>query len=71
MKYFSIAAHNRDLVVIDGMEAFAHYFCYSTKQKKGEVPEGRDVETPEEPEDISAVPIYEIDEAAISDDDDL
>ena len=71
MKYLSLATHNRELVLITDMEAFAHYFCYSTKQKKGQVLDGRDIEVPEDVEDIKIAPAYEIDEAAVSDDDDI
>lgn len=71
MKYFSLAAHNRELVLITDMESFAHYFCYTTKQKKGHVTESRDLEVPEDLEGARSLPAYEIDESAISDDDDL
>lgn len=71
MKYFSIAAHNRDLIVISDMETFAHHFCYTTKQRKGQVHAVSNANIEEEHGDISTVPVYEIDEAAISDDDEL
>ena len=71
MKYFSIAARNRELVVINDMDVFAHYFCYTTKQKKGQVPESRDAETHGDYEEAAPVPVYEIEESTVSDDDDL
>lgn len=31
--FIPLAAHKNELVVIDGMDAFSHYFCLATKQK--------------------------------------
>ena len=71
MKYFPIAAHNRELVVIDNMETFAHYYCYTIKQKQGQVPDNQTVETHESLERINPAPAYEIEEAPEPEDDDL
>lgn len=69
MTYFSIAAHNRELVVIDNMETFTHHFCYRTRQKKGEVV----VEVGEIPEDhfseVSPILGQDTGESDIQDDD--
>lgn len=59
------------MVVINDMETFAHYFCYTTKQKKGNVPDVNHADLPEEQEENVAPALYEIDEAAVSDDDEL
>jgi hypothetical protein len=31
--YIPLAVHKNELVVIDGMESFSHYFCLAKKQK--------------------------------------
>ena len=31
----SIVAYHNSLIVIRNMEEFAHYYCYTTKQKMG------------------------------------
>ncbi len=33
----SLIIHNRELVVINDMDTFAHFYCYSTKQRPGEI----------------------------------
>lgn len=71
MKYFSLAAHNRELVLITDMESFTHYFCYSTKQKKGEVREIAEAASPEDFESPAPGLPLEIDAAALGDDDEL
>jgi hypothetical protein len=32
---FSLVVYNRELVVINDMDTFAHYYCYAKKQKPG------------------------------------
>ena len=71
MRYFSIAALHREMVVINDMETFAHYFCYTTRQKKGNVPEVSHAGLPDEQEETGSPALYEIDETVVSDDDEL
>lgn len=35
MTALSLIIHNRELVVINDMDTFAHYYCYSKKQRPG------------------------------------
>lgn len=37
MKYISLAFHNSEMIVVDGMDVFTAYFCYSKKQRQGPV----------------------------------
>jgi hypothetical protein len=35
LKYLSVAIYNREVIVINDMDMFAHYYCYAKKQKPG------------------------------------
>jgi len=37
MKYIALAAHKNELIIITGMDTFTLYFCYSKKQRRGQV----------------------------------
>lgn len=37
MKYISLAFHNNEMVVVNGMDVFTAHFCYSKKQRQGSV----------------------------------
>jgi hypothetical protein len=70
MKYISLASHNNELVIINGMDAFTAHFCYSKKQRHGRI----DVPAPAiENTDAVDIPIpqLEIEEVEIADEDDL
>lgn len=53
MAYLSLVIYNRELVVINDMDTFTHYFCYAKKQKQGPVVNERVKPVAEEAEEIT------------------
>ncbi len=53
MSYLSLVIYNRELVVINDMDTFTHYFCYAKKQKQGPVVNDRAKPVVEEAEEIT------------------
>jgi hypothetical protein len=70
----SLIIHNRELVVINDMDTFAHYYCYSNKQRPGEIILKKDKTVNEAEEEIgdSITPLIECDSLnTITPDDDI
>lgn len=69
MKYLSVAIYNREVIVINDMDMFAHYYCYAKKQKPGLAIVKAELETEEVSEELVPVIEYENVEPAVQDDD--
>jgi hypothetical protein len=67
--YIPLAVHKNELVVIDGMESFSHYFCLAKKQKM--TPLAIHAGLPEEEEIDGGKKTFFDDDAEIDDEDDL
>ncbi len=37
MTYISLAVYKRELIVVNDMEDFTRYYCFSKKQKQGQI----------------------------------
>lgn len=72
--YISLAVHKKNLVIIDSMESFTHYFCLAKKQKMTPLASSVNVISPEELEE-EIKPIYEegaeVEETTTESDDDV
>jgi hypothetical protein len=67
--YIPLAVHKNELVVIDGMESFSHYFCLAKKQKM--TPLALHASPPEEEEvDEDGKTFFEDGAVEIADEDD-
>jgi hypothetical protein len=67
--YIPLAVHKNELVLIDGMESFSHYFCLAKKQKM--TPLAVRASLPEEEEtDEEEKTFFEDSAREIADDDD-
>ncbi len=51
MTYISLAVYKRELVVVNDMDDFTRYYCFSKKQKQGQILNIRPVPVAEEAED--------------------
>lgn len=72
MTALSLIIHNRELVVINDMETFAHYYCYSKKQRPGEIIPKKDKVINEDEIGDSIIPVIECDSLnTITPDDDI
>ena len=69
--YIPLAVHKNELVVIDGMESFSHYFCLAKKQKM--TPLAVHASLPEEEETDEDEKTFFVDGATeiVDDEDDL
>jgi hypothetical protein len=70
MKHITLAVHKNELIIVNDMETFTKYFCYSKKQRPGPV----DLLPPpaENPEDAEMpTSNLETEETEATDDDDL
>jgi len=69
MKYIALAAYKNELILISDMDAFTMYFCYSKKQRHGQV---LITPTTDDPDDTETqIPLNEIMETDTADEDDL
>lgn len=69
--YIPLAAHKNELVMIDSMETFSHYFCLATRQKMSPVATGAVIRPVGElEEEREHVPVFEGTCAETADDDD-
>ncbi len=74
MAALSLIIHNRELVVINDMDTFAHYYCYSKKQRPGVIiPEKNKISREDEDEiGDSITPVIESESLnTITPDDDI
>ena len=74
MTALSLIIHNRELVVINDMETFAHYYCYSKKQRPGDIVPKKDKVVDEDFGEIgdTITPVIECDSLnTITPDDDI
>ena len=70
LKYLSVAIYNRELIVINDMDMFAHYYCYAKKQKPGLAAINKTIlETEEGSDELVPVIEYENVEPVVQDDD--
>lgn len=65
MTYISLAVYKRELVVVNDMDDFTRYYCFSKKQKQGQILNDRPAPVVEEAEDehkgaIAFVPEIEV-----------
>jgi hypothetical protein len=68
--YIPLAVHKNELVEIDSMETFSHYFCLAKKQKMTPLAVQTSMATGEEEADEEEKTFYEDGAMEIHDDDD-
>lgn len=69
LKYLSVAIYNREVIVINDMDMFAHYYCYAKKQKPGLAIVKAEPETEEAGDELVPVIEYENIDPVVQDDD--
>lgn len=70
MKHITLTVYKSDLIIVNNMDTFTKYFCYSKKQRYG--PVDLMPPRPENPEDAETpIPKSEIEDTETPDEEDL
>jgi hypothetical protein len=71
LTYISLAVYKRELIVVNDMDDFTRYYCFSKKQKQGQILSDKPLPAVEETEDEQK-PVIEFEpEVEVLPDDDV
>jgi hypothetical protein len=71
LTYISLAVYKRELIVVNDMDDFTRYYCFSKKQKQGQILNYKPLPAVEETEDDQKPAVEFEPEVEIAPDDDI